>query len=121
MRKNDEEQLQRAIVQHLILRAPANVIWYAVPNGMPSSKRTGARFKSQGMRAGVPDLCFVLSDGHAAYMELKAPTGRLSPEQKAFREQCATMEVEYAVSADLDQCLSILTAWGVLPSEAKEK
>lgn len=113
--RDDEAKLQAALVQHLKLRAPANVIWYHCPNGGLRSKRGAAKLKAQGVRAGVPDLCFVLADGHAAYMELKAPTGRLSPEQKAFREQCAAMEVEYAVSADLDQCLSILTAWGVLP------
>jgi hypothetical protein len=112
---NDEEgNLQKAIVQHLLLRAPANVIWYHCPNGGLRSKRTASKLKLQGVRAGVPDLCFVLADGRAAYLELKAPKGRLSPSQIAFQEQCAAMEVEHAVSANLDNALAILTAWGAI-------
>lgn len=118
-RDNPEERLQVAIVEHLRLLAPANVIWYAVPNGEKRSKRTAGRLKAQGVVSGISDLAFVLSDGRAAFLELKSPTGRLSPAQKAFGERCAAMEVEYAVSSDLDQCLSILRAWGVLPKNGE--
>jgi ketopantoate reductase len=117
MRDNPEEQLQAAIVQHLKLLAPKNVIWFAVPNGIPTSKRTGARFKAQGVVAGIADLCFVLADGRAAFMELKSAKGRLSSEQKAFADRCAAMGVEHVVSANIDQALSVLRAWGVLPQE----
>lgn len=114
-RDNPEERLQAAIVQHLRLLAPKNVIWFHPANGGQRSKRTAARLKAQGVVPGIPDLSFVLPDGRAAFMELKAPNGRLSPAQKEFGDLCARMEVEYAVSSDLDQCLSILKAWGVLP------
>ena len=114
-RRDDEAQLQIALVQHLRLLSPDNVIWYAVPNGEKRSKRTAGRLKAQGVVSGVPDLAFVLADGRSAFLELKSPVGRLSPAQKSFGEKCARMEIEYAVSSDLDQCLSILKAWGVLP------
>lgn len=113
-RRDDEYQLQKAIWQHIMLLKPANVIAYAVPNGEHRSKRTGARLKAMGVVAGVPDFAFVLADGRAAFLELKSSRGRLSPGQKAFADQCLSMEVEYAVSADLDTCLNILTAWGVI-------
>lgn len=116
-RRDPEGELQRALVQYLRLLAPKNVIWYAVPNGVPASKRTGARFKALGVIAGVPDLAFVLSDGRAAFLELKAGAGRMSPEQKAFAERCAAMGVEHAVTNNLDQALAILRAWGVLPPD----
>jgi hypothetical protein len=115
-RDNPEERLQAAIVQHLNLLAPDNVIWFHPANGGMRSKRTAARMKALGVVPGVPDLAFVLADGRSAFLELKSPVGRLSPAQKAFGEKCARMEVEYAVSSDLDQCLSILKAWGVLPN-----
>lgn len=114
-RDNPEERLQIAIVQHLRIRAPKNVIWFAVPNGEKRSKRTAGRLKAQGVVAGIADLAFVLPDGRAAFMELKAEKGRMSPAQLSFQSQCSEMEVPYAVSANLDQALSILEAWGVLP------
>jgi hypothetical protein len=113
-RENPEERLQAAIVQHLNLRAQSDVIWYHPANGGLRSKRTAARMKSQGVVAGVPDLAFVLPGGSAAFLELKSPTGRLSPAQKAFGEKCEAMGVPYAVSANLDNALAILVAWGVL-------
>lgn len=116
-RRDPEGDLQRALVQHLRLLAPVNVIWAHIPNGEHRSKRTGARLKALGVQRGIPDLMFVLADGRAAFLELKARTGRLSPDQKAFGAKCEAMGVEYAVSADLDQALSILRAWGVLPAE----
>lgn len=113
-RQNPEETLQRAIVQHLRLLGKKDCIWFAVPNGIPSSKRTGARFKAQGLTAGVSDLCFVLSDGSFAAMELKAKGGRMSTEQKAFAAKCEMVGAPYAVCYDLDSALSVLRAWGVI-------
>lgn len=116
-RRDPEGELQRAIVQHLKLLAPANVIWAHIPNGEHRSKRTGARLKALGVQKGMPDLMFVLADGRAAFMELKAKAGRLSPDQKAFAEKCNLLDIEYLVTSDLDQALSVLRAWGALPKE----
>lgn len=113
-RSDEEHRLQATLWQHIKLKKPANVIAYAVPNGEHRSKRTGARLKAQGVVAGVCDLAFVMSDGRAAFMEIKSLKGRLSPAQKAFQDQCAAMEVEHAVVSDLDTGLRILFAWGVL-------
>lgn len=113
-RDNPEERLQSSVVQHLMLRGTPDTIWYHPANGGLRSKRTAIRMKKLGVVAGVPDLAFVLSDGRAAYMELKAPKGVLSPAQKAFRDKCSRMEVEYAVVSSLDTALDILTAWGVI-------
>lgn len=113
-RDNPEERLQMALVQHLIIRGQKNAIWYAVPNGIPASRRTGGRFKAQGMKSGIFDLAFVLPDGRAAFLEMKAPSGRLSPTQKQFQEQLVEMKIEHAVVSDLDTALRILEAWGVI-------
>jgi hypothetical protein len=113
-RNNPEEMLQRAIWQHIKIRGNPKAIAFAVPNGIPSSKITSARFKAQGLLPGTPDLVFVLPDGRAAFMELKSPTGKLSKEQEAFQERCTAMEVEHVVCSGLDQALSILEAWRVI-------
>lgn len=116
MRNNEEEKLQVALVQHLMLLAPKNVIWFAIPNGIPASKRTGARFKAQGVRAGVYDMMFLLPGGKAAALELKSATGRPSPAQKAFGEACEAIGIDNAVASNIDQAISILQAWNVLPA-----
>jgi hypothetical protein len=113
-RDNPEERLQKAIWQHIKLRGNPKAIAFAVPNGIPSSKITSARFKAQGLLPGTPDLVFVLPDGRAAFMELKWGTGRLSKEQKAFQERCEAMEVEHVVCSGLDQALAVLEAWEVI-------
>jgi hypothetical protein len=116
-RSSEEAKLQMALWQHIKLLKPKNVIAYHAANGEHRSKRTAGRLKAMGVVPGVPDLSLVLADGRAAFMELKAIGGRLSPAQKAFEEQCAAMEVEHAVVSDLDTGLRILRAWGVLPEE----
>lgn len=113
-RKSPEADLQKAIWQHILIRGNHNAIAYAVPNGESRSKRTGAKLKAQGVVAGVFDLMFILPDGRAAAMELKALGGRLSPEQKAFAARLAAIGVEHCVCFDIDTAISVLEAWQVL-------
>lgn len=117
-RQNPEATLQQALVQHLRLRCPPTVYWFAVPNGELRSARTAARLKASGVRAGAPDLVFVI-DGHAHGLELKAifATGRkgqLSQVQKDTRKLWEASGGRYAVAVGLDAALDVLKTWGVL-------
>ncbi len=112
-RDNAEETLQKAIVAHLRLRG-TGALWFHVPNGEHRSKRTGARLKAMGVRAGVCDLVFCLPTGLFAAMELKAPGGRLSPAQKDFEAQCRKLGVPHAVVGDLNTAIDILLGWEVI-------
>lgn len=114
-REHVEEDLQRVIVQHLILTGSKDVIWYHCPNGEHRSKRTGGRLKAMGVRPGIPDLCFTLKSGQSAYLELKKPGGRLSKDQKAFADKCERMKFVYAIAYSLDEALAVLRGWEVLP------
>jgi hypothetical protein len=109
-----ESLLQEAVVALLRFNAAPDVIWYAVPNGEYRSKRTGARLKKQGVVAGVADLAIVAPDGQAAFLELKTPSGRLSPQQKAFRSLCEANGAPYAVATTLDEARHVLAGWGAL-------
>lgn len=114
-----EERLQRAVVQHLMLCLPDDVVWYSVPNGGHRSASQGARLKATGVRAGVPDLAFVLPNGRAAFIELKCEKdhlGRrtyLSPEQKEFCGQIMKAGGLCALCRSVDEVESILIGWGV--------
>ncbi len=50
---------------------------YHIPNGGRRGKAEAARFKAEGVKAGVPDLCLPVPRGqyHALYIELKRATG----------------------------------------------
>lgn len=80
---------------------------YAVPNGGKRSAFEAARLKGEGVRAGVPDLCLNLPRGgaHGLFVEMKAPGGRESPEQKLVMEEL--VEEGYCVIVAHDALLAI--------------
>ena len=109
-----EETLHKAVVQLLKLDGAAGVIWYHPANGEARSARTGARLKLMGVRPGVADLALVLPGGVAAFLELKAPKGRMSPAQKDFRDACAANSTRYATVNSIDDARAVLAGWGAL-------
>lgn len=56
---------------------------YHTPNGGKRDSGTAVKFKKQGVKAGVPDICLALPKGkyHGLYIELKAVGGTLSDAQ----------------------------------------
>lgn len=63
---------------------------FAVPNGGRRDKITAAILKSEGVRAGVPDLMLALPVGQhpGLFIEMKAQkTGRLSEAQRSWVER----------------------------------
>ena len=122
-RQHREDDLQRYVVQLLRLCAVRGLVWFAVPNGEARSKVTGARLKALGVRPGVADFAMTLPGGRSAYLELKSPTGRPSPEQRVFRSEVENAGALYAIARTPEQVQEILGAWGALrrsvrPSEA---
>jgi len=109
-----EFDLQRFTVQLLTFKARRTCMFFAVPNGEYRSKRTGAKLKAMGVRAGVADFALTLPGGHSAYLELKSDKGRLSPEQRAFREAAEAAGAFYAVASTPEQVQEILAGWGAL-------
>jgi hypothetical protein len=108
-----EQTLQRQVVAFLNATAP-NCIFYHVPNGGGRSRVEAAILKGLGVRAGVPDLAFVLADGRAAFIELKADNGRQSPAQALFQMECERMGVPYAVCRSLAEVQGTLDGWRVI-------
>lgn len=110
-----EAQIQRSVILHLEANAAPGVIYFAVPNGGYRNLVEAARFKKQGVRAGVPDLCFVLPrDGRSAFLELKKPNGRLSEAQLLFREMALDAGALWGVAYSIEEAVRILGEWGAL-------
>lgn len=63
---------------------PELALMYAVPNGGKRDPVTAAKLKQEGVKPGVPDVCLPVPRGGwaALYLEMKAPNGRLSPDQQ---------------------------------------
>lgn len=122
--RHDEDAMQSALVARLRLQCPPEIIWFHCANA-PKSKIDGARLKAMGMLAGVPDLMFIIPqpDSHPAvcFLELKRPSiagsrpGKPSAGQVLFAERCEAIGVEIATAYNIDQAVSVLTAWGCLP------
>lgn len=80
-RRNDEEKLQRDVLEFLHLALPPDAIVFAIPNGGLRSKKVAARLNGQGVKAGIPDLQ-VIWRGRAFFIELKTAAGRQSVQQR---------------------------------------
>jgi len=65
-----------------------NVVYFHVPNGGSRNAAEGARLKQAGVKAGIPDMCF-LAYQRFYMMELKEPGGSQPPERHLSASQRA--------------------------------
>lgn len=83
-----ESQEQSAFIEWCELAGyPYNLI-FAIPNGSHKSPATAAKFKREGLKAGVADLFLPYGAGNyqGLFLEMKRRTGsKTSDEQKAFK------------------------------------
>lgn len=110
-RANPEARLQIAVKQYLNLCLPDSVFWSASLTGTYLTPRARERAKAMGVRRGVPDFVFVFPDGVTRWIELKAPGGSLTPEQREFRDRFAPLGI-FAVCRSVDEVSAQLRAWG---------
>jgi Na+/H+-translocating membrane pyrophosphatase len=64
-----------------------------------------------GVHAGFADL-MVICDGRVLFLELKAPKGRLRPDQEAFRDAVLAQGFGWALVRSLDDALGALADHG---------
>ncbi len=67
-------------------RYPELQLLYHIPNGGKRSKSEAARFRAEGVKAGVPDLCLPVArcGCHGLYIEMKREDGRVSENQSRW-------------------------------------
>jgi hypothetical protein len=113
MHGNSEQQIQRAVFQHLALRGASTMFAFHPANGGWRSSVEAAILKGVGVKAGVPDI-IAIKDARCYALELKASGGRLTPVQRdahaALIAAGATVEVAYG----LDNALAQMEAWGLV-------
>jgi hypothetical protein len=116
-----EDQIQKAVFQHIRLRGMPGLVAWHTPNGARlGGKRSrkgipiqGSIFVSLGVRAGVSDVIAV-HQGKVYALELKAPAGKPTEEQLEFIADMERAGAFTCVAVGLDQAIATLETWGLL-------
>ena len=106
-RQQPEAAIQKAVIQHYQLRRAAGTFLFAVPNGGARRPIEGAILKGLGVVAGVPDI-IAIRDGRTYALELKAPGGRLSDNQRATHSAMLKAGVQVAVAESLESISKVM-------------
>ena len=99
-------------------KIPELQLMFAVPNGAFYGRRwsVGVKMKAEGLKSGVPDVCFPVPNeqAHGLWMEMKVGKNKPSEKQEWWienlREQGYQVNVCYSASeaiAVIEECLNI--------------
>ncbi len=106
----DEHAVQKSIIEYLDKKLPPFIRVVAVSN-KPRSAMQGHLEKARGARKGFPDLIVIREGGICGLMEVKIEGGKLSPEQKEWRDWCAGNSIPYAVVRSVSDVEETLIHW----------
>lgn len=101
-----ESAIQAAVLQHWRLFGRPHTLVAAIPNQFAAGQ--------PGLTKGLPDLLVIGGNVRIAFVELKVATGRLSYEQKLFRNLCAFVSIPFVDTYGRDAPIAVLEAWGVV-------
>ena len=116
-RANPEQAIQRAVFQHLRMRAAPGVFAFHVPNGGYRKPKEAAIMKGLGVTAGVPDV-IAIYQGNVYALELKAEDGRATEKQLEAVSNIRNAGGFACVVYGLDRALRCLETWGILKGVA---
>ena len=116
--RQSEQQIHRAVVQHLRQRGAPGLVFFHPPNGGYRRPVEAAILKGLGVRAGVSDL-LLWHDGKCFALELKSAGGRATEAQLAFLADMEKAGAYTALAEGLDRALRTLEVWGLLRGTAR--
>lgn len=86
MKRNEEDE-QSALFEYAGLqKAHEWSLLFSIPNGGYWNKKTGARMKKTGLKAGIPDIFLPVASGGfmGMFIEMKSEKGVVQKNQKAW-------------------------------------
>lgn len=111
-------RLELALVRFPILQGPdfletGALRLFAVPNGGLRAIQEAVRLKAEGTQRGVPDLMLPIPrHGFAGlFLELKAPRGTTSPEQRDWLAFLAAVGYAVAVAWSTDEAFEVVASY----------
>jgi len=114
-RGTPEADLQRAVVQALRIVLPRTAIIHHCANEVTEPGPRGAKRQAilvgMGVHSGFADL-LVICGGRVLFLEMKAPKGRLRPDQEGFRDAVPSQGFGWALVRSLDDALGALADHG---------
>lgn len=115
-RKSPEEDIQRAVLEWVAFnRAKYPILGWMmhVPNGGKRPKGEAGKLKALGVKPGFPDLSIPLSSGRwkGLAVELKSPTGKLSPAQADWLEKLQDDGWLVGVCRTVDEAIEMMLAY----------
>lgn len=115
--------LQKQIINILSLYARKNnFVFFSVPNEavlLTAGQSRKDKFaiinhlKSLGMLSGVSDI-IILKDSKAYCLECKSINGKLTKNQRIFRDNVIRTNCKYAYTDNYDNAMKILKEWGII-------
>lgn len=115
-RGTPEADLQRAVVRALRFALPRTAIIHHCANEVTELGPRGAKRQAilvgMGVHAGFADL-MVICEGRVLFLELKAPKGRLRPDQEGFRDAVLAQGFGWVLVRSLDDALRALADQGL--------
>ncbi|MFE1601586.1 VRR-NUC domain-containing protein [Methylobacterium sp. ID0610] len=112
-RARPEHDIQVAIVGRL--RGSFDAVVVAVPNGGRRGKREAVDLRAEGVESGHPDLIAYGRDGRLLLMEVKAPGGSLSAEQRRLIPKLRDRGFPVVVVRDVDGAVRAMREAGFGP------
>jgi hypothetical protein len=109
----DEQEIQRAIVEHQSWRAHPDTFCFHVSLGGYRRPTEAAILKSIGTIAGSPE-------GRCYALELKTERGRVTEVQRVTHERLRRASAEVAVAFGLDHALATLERWRILRGRSQQ-
>jgi hypothetical protein len=119
-RRRPEQELQKAVLQHLAWRGVRGLFAFHYPAGGWRSSVEAAIFKSLGVAAGVPDI-LIIYDGHIFALELKTASGHLTQIQIETQARMRAAGATVSTAVEIDAALETLEQWGLLRPDASNR
>ena len=103
-------------LKQLTIAGKLPCVWFHVSNENPSKVRHfywSKIQKAMGLIKGAPDYAFAW-EGGMGFIEMKSSAGRLSVQQKIFKEWSKSAKVPYEICFSADEAMECLKKWRVL-------
>ena len=112
-----EQQIHRAVIQHLRQRGVPDLVYLHPANGGFRRRIEAKIFSGLGVRPGASDL-LLWHQGKSFALELKAPKGKATESQLKFLADMERAGANTCLAVGLDAALRKLENWGLLRGKA---